>query len=173
MLIKNQFYYQNQKCKSLIKQTIQQSTSQYFQLNYLNNITFIQFQNTPISQIYKASYQIEINQIFFESLIFKNSQQEHKVSISQFCNNQSQLKNQLLHVIGFQQLSISNSEILNLFSINYQQWIQDLVLKQLLIQQDKQYQQMYNIQGIYNQKANKPLHDSWFLQICNIIQILN
>ncbi|CAD8122023.1 unnamed protein product [Paramecium sonneborni] len=79
----------------------------------IQNAQFLNLQNMVVF------YLFEINQIVLESVIFENSQQEHKVPISQFCTDQVQFRSQLLQVIGFQQLSLSNIKILNQFSINY------------------------------------------------------
>ncbi|CAD8213453.1 unnamed protein product [Paramecium pentaurelia] len=82
---------------------------------------YFQIQNAQFSQLQNivVFYLFEIYQIIFDSVSFENSQQEHKVPVSSFCNDQVKLKNQLLKVIGFQQLSLSNIKIVNQFSINH------------------------------------------------------
>ncbi|CAD8208304.1 unnamed protein product [Paramecium octaurelia] len=77
------------------------------------NAKFLNLQNQAMFYLY------EINQIIFESVIFENSQQDHKVPVSQSCTDLSEFRNQPLYIMGFQQLSLSNIQIVNQFSINY------------------------------------------------------
>ncbi|CAD8198782.1 unnamed protein product [Paramecium pentaurelia] len=79
----------------------------------IQNAQFLNLQNIAVF------YLFEINQIIFDSVILENYEQVHKVPLSQFCSDQVSFRNQLLQVIGFQQLSLSNIKILNQFSINY------------------------------------------------------
>ncbi|CAD8079294.1 unnamed protein product [Paramecium sonneborni] len=79
----------------------------------IQNAQFLNLQNMAVF------YLFEINQIVLDSIIFENHKQEHKVPISQFCTDIVVFKSQLLQVIGFQQLFLSNIKIVNQFSINY------------------------------------------------------
>ncbi|CAD8085140.1 unnamed protein product [Paramecium primaurelia] len=109
--IKNVKVYENQILNTfLLENSLIKLHCHYFQVQ---NAQFFQLQNIIVF------YLFEINQIIFDSVIFENSQQEHKVPVSSFCNEQVQFKSQLLKVIGFQQLSLSNIKIVNQFSINY------------------------------------------------------
>ncbi|CAK81358.1 unnamed protein product (macronuclear) [Paramecium tetraurelia] len=91
--------------------------NQLFKLNchslMIQNAHFLNLQNLAVFYLY------EINQIVFDSIIFENSQQKHKVPVSQFCTDQEQLINQPFQVLGFQQVTLSNIKIINQFSINY------------------------------------------------------
>ncbi|CAD8214891.1 unnamed protein product [Paramecium octaurelia] len=79
----------------------------------IQNAQFLNLRNLTVFYLY------EINQIIFDSVIFENSQQEHKVPVSQFCGDQGKFWNQPIYITGFQQLSLANIKILNQFSINY------------------------------------------------------
>ncbi|CAD8086012.1 unnamed protein product [Paramecium primaurelia] len=79
----------------------------------IQNAQFVNLQNIAVF------YLFEINQIIFDSVILENYEQVRKVPLSQLCSDQVSFRNQLLQVIGFQQLSLSNIKILNQFSINY------------------------------------------------------
>ncbi|CAK61293.1 unnamed protein product (macronuclear) [Paramecium tetraurelia] len=79
----------------------------------VQNAQFLNLQNLAMFYLY------EINQINFNSVIFENSQQDHKVPVSQSCTDLSEFRNQPLYIIGFQQLSLLNIQIVNQFSINY------------------------------------------------------
>ncbi|CAD8122995.1 unnamed protein product [Paramecium sonneborni] len=118
-------------------------------LNMLQNFLFklhshqITIQNTQFLNLQNLAmfYLIEINQIIFDCVVFENSQQKYKVPISQLCTEQTRFRNQLLYVLGFQQSSMSNIKIANLFSINYSlmdlnyslQFILDLIGQIILV----------------------------------------
>ncbi|CAD8215377.1 unnamed protein product [Paramecium octaurelia] len=98
-----------------------------FRKLYLQNQLFklhcysLLIQNAQFFNLRKLAvfYLFEINQIIIDSVIFENSQQQYKVPVSQFCADQVQFKNQLIQVIGFQKISLSNIKIINQFCINY------------------------------------------------------
>ncbi|CAD8159251.1 unnamed protein product [Paramecium pentaurelia] len=96
--IKNVKVYENRVVNTLyLENSLIKLHCHYFQVQ---NALFFSLQNIVIFQLF------EINQIIFDSVLFQNSQQEHKVPISSF-------------FLGFQQLSLSNIKIENQFSINY------------------------------------------------------
>ncbi|CAD8119769.1 unnamed protein product [Paramecium sonneborni] len=82
---------------------------------------YLQIENSQFLNLKNAIffYLFETYEIVFDFLRFENSQQQHKVPLSQLCSDSVQWENQIIQLAGFQQLSLSNIQIINQFIINY------------------------------------------------------
>ncbi|CAD8048455.1 unnamed protein product [Paramecium primaurelia] len=79
----------------------------------LKNALFANLQNLVVL------YLFEIQSVVINSIRYENSEQKYKIPLSYLCSNSVQIRNQLIELIGFQQLELSNIYIINQFSINY------------------------------------------------------